>query len=330
MPVIRPSNQLPGEGSPPGAEAVRHGVAASGKRWYEFETVIDCPAADLWRAITEGDEIAKWFAPLATAEPGLGGKVWLSWGPGWEGAQKIAVWEPGRRMCLNHWRDPSQNDVAEVEREATQDASGPVPVAVEYIIEGRGGQTVLRIVQAGLGAGEEWDGEVDAISRGWRIFMSQLKHYLERHRGQPAVNVWVDRCVEALPGAWRKLIGPGSPVKFESLGDDGVPAVGSRCEIVGGGERVSGTIDFFGPSMEFGMVLDDPADGLLRYSVLNYGPWVGLGLFMVGYGDAVKRDVFEARATRLAEGVIAALGIGVDPPAAHPSYALMKNARGED
>lgn len=322
MPVQKPNvKPAPGEGSKIGAEATRAGVAPSGKRFYEFETVIDCTPEALWKAISDGAEIAKWFAPEARVEPGLGGKVWLSWGPGWEGTQKIEIWEPGRRMGVNHIRGDESD-------EAPQAASGgAVPVAVDFIIEGRGGQTVLRIVQSGFGAGSEWDGEVDSICRGWRIFTSQLKHYLEKFSGETAANVWLERCIEGLPNAWRKLIGQSSPLKFERRELWGAPAVGSGFAVSAGGEELTGRIDFFGPSMEVGMVLDEPAQGLMRLSAINYGPWVGLSLYLVGYGESVDKAALRARGERLLDGLVTTLGIAVAPPESHPSYATLKAAQ---
>lgn len=322
MPVQMPSSgAFPGENSPPGSESVRNGTNPDGKRYFEFETVIDCPSADVWRAITEASEIAKWFAPEARVEPGPGGKIWVSWGPGWEGAQRIAVWEPGRRIGLNPWKDGDEA------ADADKGASGAVPVAVDYIIEAKGGQTVLRIVQSGFGPGNEWDGEVDAISRGWRIFMAQLKHGLERHGGKPGAFAWIDRCVAPLPDSWRKIIGPGSPLTFSELDSNCVPAPGSRFTASAGGETFTGRVEFFGPSREFGVVLDDPKDGLFRLSILDYGAWTGFSIYLIGYGKDADRQALNARALRFHEALIAQLGIGVDPPEHHPSYQLMREAR---
>ena len=52
----------------------------------------------VWKALTEGEEIARWFAPEARSTPGQGGKIFVSWGPGIEGESKITVWEPERRL----------------------------------------------------------------------------------------------------------------------------------------------------------------------------------------------------------------------------------------
>ncbi len=224
-------------------------------------------------------------------KPGEGGEVWLSWGPGFEGASRISIWQPGKRLQV---LEPQMGDAP----------AGGVPVAVDYLIEGRGGKTVLRLVQSGMKPSPDWDGEVDAKSRGWRIFASNLKHYLDHHAGQPAANIWMERKVVTAKDAWRALVGESSPLKLAGH------APGARVEIAAGGENFAGTLDILGPSMDIGFVLDDPKCGLLRLSSVNYGPWQGLGIFLIGYGADVDRAELTARAERFIGGLVDQLGIG--------------------
>jgi uncharacterized protein YndB with AHSA1/START domain len=68
------------------------------------ETVIEiaAPAELVWKAISEADEIMRWFAPQAKVEAGpdgnlAGGTMWLSWGPGVEGTARIGTRSTMRR-----------------------------------------------------------------------------------------------------------------------------------------------------------------------------------------------------------------------------------------
>jgi hypothetical protein len=114
--------------------------------------------------VSEGEELKRWFPADARVTPGAGGSVWMSFGEGMAWETPIEIWEPGRRLRTV---DPP-----------------PMTTAVDYIIEAKGGETTLRIVHSGFAA-DTWDDEMDTLNAGWRTFAQTLKHYLERHRGEP-------------------------------------------------------------------------------------------------------------------------------------------------
>lgn len=128
------------------------------------ETTIEADAQEVWRALTEAEELKRWFPLDARVNPGPGGSIWLSWGEGADWEAPVEVWEPNRHLRTV---DPA-----------------PSKMAVDYFIESRGGETVLRIVHSGFGA-ESWDDEIDTLNAGWRTFAANLRHYLRHHRGEP-------------------------------------------------------------------------------------------------------------------------------------------------
>lgn len=128
------------------------------------EVSIAADADAVWRAVSEGEEIKRWFCSDARVTPGPGGAVWMSFGEGMDWEVPIEIWEPGRHLRTV---DPP-----------------PSKLAVDYFIEAKGGETVLRIVHSGFAA-DAWDDEIDTLNAGWRTFAQNLRHYLERHRGQP-------------------------------------------------------------------------------------------------------------------------------------------------
>jgi uncharacterized protein YndB with AHSA1/START domain len=128
------------------------------------EVFIDAPVETVWRAISEADELVRWFPVEARVTPGVGGSVWISWGEGAAGEAPITAWEPERRLQWTETR-------------------GPVKIAVDFYLEGRDGGTVVRLVQSGFGDGPEWDGEYHMVDAGWTYFTFHLKWYLEHHRG---------------------------------------------------------------------------------------------------------------------------------------------------
>lgn len=134
---------------------------------------IDAPTEAVWRAISEAEELVRWFPPEARVEPGVGGKVWMSWGEGdVEAEAPITAWEAGRRLAITY-------SVPDAETGELR------TLGYELEIEGRGGRTRLRLVHGGFGSGPGWDGLYDGTARGWDLELGGLRHYLERHRGTP-------------------------------------------------------------------------------------------------------------------------------------------------
>jgi uncharacterized protein YndB with AHSA1/START domain len=130
----------------------------------EREIIIKATPEEVWRAISEGEEIKRWFPLDSRVKPGVGGAIMFSFGEGMEWESPISVWEPNRHLRTG---DP-----------------GPQEMAVDYYIETRGGETVLRLVHSGF-ADDTWEDELDTLNSGWATFLDNLRHYLERHPGQP-------------------------------------------------------------------------------------------------------------------------------------------------
>ncbi len=158
------------------------------ERKHIIEIEIEAPADQVWKAITDGEGITRWFAPEARVEPGVGGSVFLSWGAGMEGTAPITIWEPERRFG---WTEQAGTDHQKV---------------VEIVIEGSGGRTKLRLVNSGFGADASFDAEYDSTHGGWHTFLAMLRYGLERRSGVSARNVTALRMGELPQGElWRRV-----------------------------------------------------------------------------------------------------------------------------
>ena len=154
------------------------------------EVLVDAPPDVVWRALTEADQLTRWFPVDARVEPGLGGSVWLSWGGGVEGQAPITAWEPNRHLQWTETR-------------------GPVRLAIDFHVEARGGKTLVRLVQSGFGASPDWDDEFHMVEGGWSYFMSHLRWYLERHRGiRRDLISFRERVPLSRTEAFARLVGP--------------------------------------------------------------------------------------------------------------------------
>lgn len=62
------------------------------------------------------------------------------------------------------------------------------PLAFEWTVEAVSGETcTVRLVNSGFGRGEEWDGDFDGMSSGWRLFLENLRLHLTHFHSQRAV-----------------------------------------------------------------------------------------------------------------------------------------------
>jgi uncharacterized protein YndB with AHSA1/START domain len=168
----------------------------------KIDVSIEVDATDeaLWRAVSTAEGLTQWFPPFArVTDPGVGGKIWLSWGEGMEYEGRIEVWEPNRMLRV----------------------SEPTGMVVDYIITKSGSGAVMRVVQSGFGVGETWDDIFDGVEGGWTYFLCNLKHYLERHRGE----------LRHLISARRKMPIPRADAWPLLLGDSGFAVDASRLSV---------------------------------------------------------------------------------------------------
>ena len=169
-------------------------ATAPGTRSIVLEREVPAAPEEVWSLLTTAEGLRQWFPLEAKVEERLGGTVWLSWGPGSEGQAPIHAWDP-----------PSHFGWTESHGE---DSEGrPIRVAVDFHVEGRGGTTVVRLVQSGFSASEDWDAMYDALVDGWTYFLFNLAFYFLRHRGSKRKLVWRRVATDlAREAVWERLI----------------------------------------------------------------------------------------------------------------------------
>jgi uncharacterized protein YndB with AHSA1/START domain len=242
---------------------------------------IDAPVEAVWKAIAEGEELAKWFALDAKVTPGVGGEVWLSW-PGMEFGTPITVWEPQKRL-------------------QTQSQRGPQLVSVDYFLEARGGKTILRLVQSGFGAGAEWDAEYDDTARGWRVFLRNLRHYLTRHRGQKCRQVLITVPIEGrtFEEAWQAFT--------RGLGLGASLQEGARyAATANNGDRLEGVVGLAAPPRALGATVAAWNDAMLTADFMGCDGSVQCWFVILTYDLAEEKvEAIRERWTTLLKGLFA-------------------------
>lgn len=149
----------------------------SSGRQHEIEIELQASPDEVWRSITEADRIQEWFAPDVRVTPGLGGSIYVGWGPGMGGEAPIRIWEPGKRLGWVQGEDTARQMV----------------VTFEIIAGDKEGTSTLRLVQSGFGAGADFDAEYDSTFGGWHTFLAILRAGLGHFPGVRGTNVTVFR-----------------------------------------------------------------------------------------------------------------------------------------
>jgi len=140
------------------------------------ETVIDIKATpeEVFRAITDPEQIVKWFCDDARVDPRVGGEYYFAWG-GMGATTTISAWEPGKHFGTSSERSIAYSGAGPVDTGVVQKMS------VDYFIESLGGGiTRLRLVQSGFGPEAAWDDEFAETKTGWTAFLEKLKELLEK------------------------------------------------------------------------------------------------------------------------------------------------------
>jgi len=240
---------------------------------------IDADAETVWRAISDGKEISSWFPLNADVDPRVGGKYEIDWGPDCAGQGTITDWEEGVRLRYE---------------EEWPGADLEVPVTVEYTIESRDGKTIVRMVNAGFSAEEDWADYLDTIDSGWRYFLWNLKVYVERHAGTPRRMVWDRRKIAVDKAeAWKLLLGEGG------LAATTLPATADESVMLWSG--VEGTTALVNEPIHFTARFESINDALLLIELEPGQGEYSLGVWLSLYG------VDEAQAVELERSLKATL-----------------------
>lgn len=270
------------------AKATKNSMNAHAKaaaRRIEKTIEINAPVDAVWQALTSAEELARWFPLEARVEPQLGGKFFLSWGPQCEGEGKIHVFEVQRRFG---WTEPALPPPAGITGDWPQQA------AVEWILEARGGKTVLRLVNSGIAAAD-WANEYhDSLDYGWGFMLVNLRFYLEQHRGTPRRVAWPRRKVQ-LPSetAWKKLL---AATAFRDIIDLLPRQPGDPCRVELAGDAFDGVLEFVAPPKGFCIRATQHNGSLLWLSLEGGAKQTEVGFWLSAYGVPEKSVLeFETR-----------------------------------
>jgi uncharacterized protein YndB with AHSA1/START domain len=228
-----------------------------------IETSIDisAPVEAVWRALTDAQELTRWFPLKAEVKPGAGGFIKQAWGDQFNESAKIEDWEPNHKLRLVYDQAMGAGDGRQI--------------SIEMNLEKVAGGTRLRLVHDGFGLEPEHDGIYDGTVRGWAFELRGLKHYLEHHVGTPRDVVWILKALGdiATADSWRRLLGPEG---FAFDDPQHPPPAGSRYETTTAtGDRLSGEIRICRPPLDLCATVANWNNAFLRVRIEEAGAWPG-------------------------------------------------------
>ena len=133
----------------------------------EITKTIDAQPESVFRALTDADELTRWWPTGAESDPRSGGAFEYRF----EFSQ-----EPER----NHVYSGTYYEISPNRRLAYPWQGKLGETRVEVTVEPAHGGTEVRLVHSGLGDGEEWVEWRQLHLDGWSFFLDNLKAYLER------------------------------------------------------------------------------------------------------------------------------------------------------
>ncbi len=227
----------------------------------ELEVEVDGTAEEVWTAIATGPGISSWYVPH-TVEQREGGAAMASFGQGPEMqvSGRVAAWDPPRRVVF----DGGDADEG---------------LAFEWLIEAKdGGTCVVRLVNSGYIAGDEWDDYYEAMTEGWKIFLANLQLHCQHFRGRAATaSLPLATWAGPIDTAWQRLT--------SDLGIASVVDVGDRVDIeTADSPQLGGKVVAHTPH-RISLLVDKPADGTAFIAVEGRGGDAEVSIWTYLYGE---------------------------------------------
>jgi uncharacterized protein YndB with AHSA1/START domain len=136
-------------------------------RTIEIRKTIEGSPDRVFRALTDADELSRWWTTRAESDPRTGGSF-------------SYTWEFQEDTERNHTRE---GEYLEITPGKNVRYDWPMPLGntvVDFRVDPRGDRAELTLLHSGWGAESDWDESLEMHRQGWSFFLDNLKAYLER------------------------------------------------------------------------------------------------------------------------------------------------------
>jgi uncharacterized protein YndB with AHSA1/START domain len=132
-------------------------------RTLEKELFIKASPQRVFQALTNKEDLERWFVTQAEIERRSGGAIRFEWDPESKLVEtgKILAYEPPSRFTY------------------TWEARGSSPTTITFELSAENDGTRLHLTHTGIGEGDDWDRYYAGISRGWPAHLKNLTSWLE-------------------------------------------------------------------------------------------------------------------------------------------------------
>jgi uncharacterized protein YndB with AHSA1/START domain len=130
-------------------------------RSLEKELFINATPQRVFQALTEKEDLERWFVQKAEVDLRPGGAIRLEWAPDAVEIGTVLELDPPHRLSYS-WK-----------------ALEPSPTTITFELTAENGGTRLRLIHTGIGQGEDWDSYYNSVSSGWNVHLNNLTTWLE-------------------------------------------------------------------------------------------------------------------------------------------------------
>jgi uncharacterized protein YndB with AHSA1/START domain len=269
-------------------------------RAVEAEIEIDAPLEAVWKALTDADELTRWFPLEAGKNPD--GTLWMSWRNEFKWDSRIEIADAPR-----HFRYVSVESLSGEQPASQLNDSNTMkmePTATDFYLEVRGGKTVLRLVHSGFSNAADWDALYDGTKRGWKFQLWSLRHYLENHCGTPRHHAYVRVFLKklTLEQGWQRLF--GRKLLAQEGGIESLKQGDRYLLRTAAGDYFSGTVFTCDPPREFSATVENFNNGILEVHADALFAYRDVNFYLFTYGIPQRQlDEIESRTRRLLQGL---------------------------
>jgi uncharacterized protein YndB with AHSA1/START domain len=137
------------------------------ERGYAHRIDILADASQVWRALTDAEQLTRWCSPAADIRARQGGLFRASVDRVTEFEAHIDVFEPERRLRLMYLPSSALPRAETV-------------MVDDFILDRVPGGTIVRLLGSGVPATPEWDTQYWRLRTSWQQAMTRLKVFVEQ------------------------------------------------------------------------------------------------------------------------------------------------------
>ena len=130
-------------------------------RSLEKELFINATPQRVFQALTEKEDLERWFVKKAEVDLRPGGAIRLEWAPDAVEIGTILELDPPHRLSYS-W-----------------EALEPSPTTITFELTAENDGTRLRLIHTGIGEGEDWDRYYTSVNSGGSVQVTNLAAWLE-------------------------------------------------------------------------------------------------------------------------------------------------------